>query len=434
MFSRNQIETLGSLTRDSGSLYCSPLAKSETTDDGVSLADPRFWSTFGGIKSKAGPVVNQQTVMQLATVNACVGLIADCCAVLPLNVSRELENGGTIVDKRHWLYPLLHDQPNPWMSATEWIEMMTRHCFLRGEAYSYLDRSGDGSIRQIIPLHPDAITILKAKDGTPYYLYHAQDWEFETLIRPDFMFKLRFRMKNRYQAVSPIGEAMEMLGTAMALEEHAARMFGNGTRLAGVLTFAGELDEPQLVRMAKQWQTNYAGNENAFRTAILEQGWDWKPIGMKANEAQFLELMGYKDTQIMSLARIPPHMISHTTKATSWGTGVEQMAIGFINYTMSSWYVRWKQAIKRDMLAPTENADLFAQFNVKALLRGDLKARYLAYGIGRQWGWLSANDIRALEDENSIGDQGDIYLSPTNMEPADMLRQAIEDQTLPTAA
>jgi len=204
--------------------------------------------------------------------------------------------------------------------------------------------------------------------------------------------------------------------------------------LAGILHYDGELTPERKQELRYGWDAEHVGVANAFKTALLDKGWDFKPIGMSAVDAQTVEQQGLTDTQIMSVFRVPPHMISHTTKATSWGTGVEQMSIGFVTYTMMPVLKRFEQAIQRDMITPTEERGIFARFNTAALLRGDVRSRYLAYGLARQWGFFSVNDIRALEDMPGIGPEGDIYLSPLNMIPADSIRAALDVEEQITAA
>lgn len=436
MFKRVTVETLAGLITASGQ-NLPAVRRSETVDSRTALDRPEYWlqDALGGGPTLAGVRMSATSAMQLPTVNACVGLISDCGGVLPFGTYEEVGRDAKQPLKNHWLYPLLHDQPNAWMTSIEWVEMMVRHMLLRPVAYSYLDRMADGSIKSIIPLHPDCVTIIKAHDGTPYYWYRDDDWELETVIKPEHMFKLRWRAKDRYNGITPLGEIRETLGKAAAQDQHSARMFANGTRLSGILKYDGDLLPEEKQQLRYGWDAEHQGVANAFKTALLDKGWDFKPIGMSAVDAQTIEQLGYTDTQIMSVFRVPPHMISHTTKSTSWGTGVEQMSIGFVTYTMMPVLKRFEQAVQRDMIAPTEERGIFARFNTSALLRGDVRSRYLAYGLARQWGFFSVNDIRALEDMPGIGPEGDIYLSPLNMTPADSIRQMLDtDEPLPAAA
>ncbi|MCB1715100.1 MAG: phage portal protein, partial [Candidatus Competibacteraceae bacterium] len=191
------------------------------------------------------------------------------------------------------------------------------------------------------------------------------------------------------------------------------------------LTHPGTLTDGPLKRLKAQWQDDYAGASNAGKTLVLEEGMDWKQIGLTNEDAQYLETRKFQRSEIASIYRIPPHLIGDLEKSTF--SNIEHQGLEFVKYTMAPWFARWEQAISRDLLTERERDRYFAEFLVDGLLRGDIKSRYDAYSVGRQWGWLSANDVRKLENMNPI-DEGDEYLSPLNMIPASQIGQGTDNQ------
>ena len=215
---------------------------------------------------------------------------------------------------------------------------------------------------------------------------------------------------------SPVALAREAIGLALATEESGSRFFGNDSRPGGILKTAATLSDPAKRNLKESWESAHGGLAQRSRVAVLEQGIEWQQIGIPPDEAQFLETRKFQQTEICSLYRVPPHMISVVDKSTSWGTGIEQQSIGYVTYTLGPYLTRISQSISRDLLTAAERNVYFAEHLVAALVRGDLQARYTAYSVGRMGGWLSVNDIRDMENMNPVAD-GDGYLQPLNMAP-----------------
>lgn len=375
--------------------------------------DPRWW---GGVNpvSVAGPVVNAETALKASAVYACVALIAETIAAMPLITYRRLPDGNKERVPHHPLYSVLHDQPNRDQTAFEFWEMMLGHTLQRGNGYARKVPGPKGPVDQLVPMHPDRVKIERGQTGVLRYRVRREDGTEEVLNQED-VFHIRGKSSDGITGVSVLTYARDSVGMALATEEYGGRLFSQGTRLSGVLKTAGKLDKDVQKRLKAQWASTYNGLQNAHQVAVLEQGLEWQQMGMTNEDAQFLDTRSFQVVDICRWFRVPPHMVGETSKATSWGTGIEQMSIGFVMYTLLSWMTRIQQAVGRDLIIAPQQ--YFAEFLVNALLRGDTKSRYEAHNIGRNGGWLSVNDIRRMENMNSIPN-GDVYLQPLNMNEA----------------
>jgi len=212
---------------------------------------------------------------------------------------------------------------------------------------------------------------------------------------------------------SPIAMAKNAIGMALATEEYGARFFANGANPGGVLEHPGVIKDVQ--RVKDSWNAAYQGSGNAHRVAVLEEGMKFQAIGIPPEQAQFLETRKFQIDEIARIFRVPPHMVGDLEKSSF--SNIEQQSLEFVKYTLDPWVVRWEQSLCQALLLPSEKNDLFIRFNLDGLLRGDYASRMTGYATGRQNGWLSANDIRELEDMNRIpaSEGGDLYLINGNM-------------------
>lgn len=361
-----------------------------------------------------GVVVSPESSLQVITVFACVRVLAESLAALPLLLYQRQGTAKTRVTD-HTLYPVLHDLPNPEMTSMEFRETLMGHLALRGNAFANKVFDGAGRVRELWPLRPDRMQVQRDTNGQLVYLYSLPGGE-QRLLRAQEVMHIRGLSPDGIIGYNPIQLARQAIGLALATEEYGARFFGNGARATTVLEHPGKLSDTAYTRLQRSWEARHMGLENAHRVAILEEGMKVEQIGMAPEDAQFLQTRKFQKGEIASLFRIPPHMAGDLDKAT-FGN-IEHMGIEFVVYTMRPWLVRWEQAIARDLLTEEERSRYFAEFLLDALLRGDMASRYQAYSIGRQNGWLSANDIRGFENLNPVPG-GDVYLIPLNMVPAD---------------
>lgn len=362
----------------------------------------------------SGVNVTPQTAMQTATVFACVRILAETLASLPLLVYRRGTGRSKDRASGHHLYALLHDAPNPLMTSFEFRECMMTGLALYGNAYAEIERDNAGRVIGLWPLSPAHMQI--RRQGLAL-LYEYSAFATPVTLPAHSVLHLRALSGDGVVGYSPIRMAREAIGLAVATETFGAKLFGHGGRPAGVLEVPGALDDVALKKLRDSWQTRHGGLSEAHRVAILQGGMTWKSIGIPPEDSQFLATREYQTAEIARIYRIPLHLLQSGDKAATYAS-VEQFGIQFVVHTIRPWAVRWEQALKKSLFLPGD--DHFAEFLLDGLLRGDTASRYSAYAIGRQWGWLSADDVRELENMNPLPDgQGDIYLVPMNMIPAD---------------
>jgi HK97 family phage portal protein len=212
---------------------------------------------------------------------------------------------------------------------------------------------------------------------------------------------------------SPIAMARNAIGMSIAAEEYGAKFFSNGAAPGGVLEHPGIVKDPERIR--ESWQSTFGGSGNSNKIAVLEEGMKFTPISISPNEAQFLETRKFQIDEIARIFRIPPHMLADLEKSSF--SNIEQQSLEFVKYTLDPWVARWEQSMNRRLLTGDQKSEMFFKFNVDGLLRGDYQSRMNGYSIGRQNGWMSANDIRELENMDKIPAEegGDLYLINGNM-------------------
>lgn len=410
----------------------------------LSALDDRYYATgyssYGGT-SLTGLLISEDTAMQASAVWACVRLISESLASVPLILYRRRANDERERATDHYLYSVLRDQPNEYQTAFEFREMMTAHCLLTGNAYARLVAGRRGSADQLLPMHPNRMQIY-ADNGMVYYRYYEPSGS-TTIYRDDEIFHLRglanggsLSSLSGYNTDGRVGMsvlqyARESIGLALATEQYGARLFSQGTQLSGVLTHPGKLSKEAQQRLRDTWVERHSGLRNAHRPAILEEGMRWESIQMTNEDAQFLLTRQFQVADIARWFRVPLHMIQDTEKSTSWGSGLEQLSLAFVIYTLLPWARRWEQAITRDLI--TRPGEFYPEFLFDALLRADLKTRYEAYSVARNWGWLSVNDIRRMENMDPVGG-GDVYLQPLNMAEAGIPRPLVGPGPAPQSA
>jgi len=368
-----------------------------------------FYSFFFGSTS-SGKTVNELTAMQTTAVYACVRILAETIASLPLHTYKYTASGKEKTTS-HQLYYLLHDEPNPEMTSFVFRETLMSHLLLWGNAYAQIIRDGRGKVLTLYPLLPDRMTVDRTSSGQLYYEYR-KDTGY-VILRPEDVLHIPGLGFDGLIGHSPIAMAKNAIGMAIATEEYGAKFFANGANPGGVLEHPGVVKDPARIR--DSWNAVYQGSGNAHRVAVLEEGMKFQPIGIPPEQAQFLETRKFQINEIARIFRIPPHMIGDLEKSSF--SNIEQQSLEFVKYTLDPWVVRWEQAMQRALFSPGEKKDYFIKFNVDGLLRGDYQSRMNGYAVGRQNGWMSSNDIRELENLNRIPEElgGDLYLVNGNM-------------------
>lgn len=376
-------------------------------------ADAGYSFLFG--RTTSGKPVNERTAMQTTAVYACVRILAEAVASLPLHVYEYQDDGGKKLVHDHPLYYLLHDEPNPEMTSFVFRETLMSHLLIWGNAYAQIIRDEAGRVLGLYPLLPDKMDVQRDDKGNIYYVYSRNSDENPTFkeygnikLKAEDVLHIPGLGFDGLIGYSPIAMAKNAVGMTLACEEYGASFFANGANPGGVLEHPGVLKDPSKVR--ESWNSVYRGVSNAHKIAVLEEGMKYQQIGIPPEEAQFLETRKFQVNEIARLYRIPPHMVGDLDKSSF--SNIEQQSLEFVKYTLDPWVIRWEQSLQRSLLLPGEKGKYFIKLNVDGLLRGDYQSRMNGYAVGRQNGWFSANDIREMENMNPIPDEegGNLYL------------------------
>ena len=371
--------------------------------------------------STSGKPVNERSAMQMTAVYSCVRILAEAIACLPLHLYKYSENGCKEKATEHPLYRLLHDEPNPEMSSFVFRETLMTHLLLWGNAYAQIIRNGKGKVIALYPLMPNKMTVDRDENEQIYYTYQRATEEAHTMngssvkLLPYDVLHIPGLEFDGLVGYSPIAMAKNAIGMAIACEEFGAKFFANGAAPSGVLEHPGTIKDPGRVRDA--WQSQFGGSANSGKVAVLEEGMKYTPLSISPEQAQFLETRKFQINEIARIFRVPPHMVGDLEKSSF--SNIEQQSLEFVKYTLDPWVIRWEQSMARALLTLDEKTEYFIHFNLEGLLRGDYQSRMNGYSIARQNGWMSANDIRELENLDRIPTElgGDLYLINGNMLP-----------------
>ena len=376
------------------------------------LTDASLIEMFGGTPTHSGVTVNEKTALNLIAVYRCVELIAGTCAALPLKAYRT----GT---KERIQAPVL-DDPHPELTSFEVWEIGFASLLLWGNAYFRKLRDGTGRIRYLWPLHPSRVEpelvgptetnpggkVFKIKDR------NGADQEytpFEILHIPGLGYDGR-------KGLSRIQLAKQGLGLGLAAEEYAARFFGSGSMFSGILTTDARLEEGAAKALKQRWKEKVGGLARAHDIAVLDSGAKFQPVSIPPEDAELLATRNYTTTEIARLFGLPPHAIGDVEKSTSWGTGIEQQTIGMVQFTLQPSYLRRvERRLTKEVLF---NPNVYAEYTVEGLLRGDSKSRAAFYQTMRAIKAMTANEVRIRENLEPY-EGGDVFENP-NIDPTDV--------------
>ena len=390
--------------------------------------------------STAGKNVNERSAMQMTAVYACVRILSEAIAGLPLHLYHSKTDGGKEKAVGHPLYFLLHDEPNAEMTSFVFRETLMTHLLLWGNAYAQVIRNGKGEVIALYPLMPNRMQVNRNEKGQLYYQYTTSSDDAPTMegsavvLMPEDVLHIPGLGFDGLVGYSPIAMAKNAIGLAIATEEYGAKFFANGAAPSGVLEHPGTIKDPQRVRDA--WMSQFGGSHNSGKVAVLEEGMKYTPISISPEQAQFLETRKFQINEIARIFRVPPHMVGDLEKSSF--SNIEQQSLEFVKYTLDPWVIRWEQSLQRTLLSSEDKKEYFFKFNLEGLLRGDYASRMSGYATARQNGWMSANDIRELENLDRIPAElgGDLYLINGNMLPlenagafADINTSAKEEET-----
>ncbi len=383
-----------------------------------SLRDPPRWfiDCFGGGESSSGVRVGHQKAMQFTPFWAAVRIISGTIASLPFKVYRNLEGGGKEPITDHRAYRLLHDRPNDYVDAVTFLETRMAQVLCYGNAYAEIQRDGAGRPVALWPLLPDRTSRKITEAGQ--FIYEVRLPAGDTVTLPDAdVLHIKGLGADAYTGYDVVTYHKEALGYGIAVKEFGSRFFSNNAQPGGNVEHPGQMSEPAYKHFKESWNEAHQGLENAHRVAILEEGMKFHEYGVDPQKAQALEVQKWTVDDCCRIFQIPPHMLG--SMEFSKYNNVEELRIDFLTMTMLYWFRKWEQECSYKLLMPSERGRLFCEFVADGLLRGNVAARTQYYMAGRQWGWLSVDDIREKENMNPLPDgKGKIYLEPLNMRPA----------------
>jgi HK97 family phage portal protein len=369
--------------------------------------------TFG-LPSYSGKVVTPENSIQVPAIWCSMKILAETESGLPLRLHVRNADGSSPVAVDHPLDEILHDAPNPEMSAMDFRMSQTAQLALWGNCYSRIARNSRGEVIALWPLQSRAMQVNRDNRGELVYQY-STNGSTDSYAASDIL-HVRTLSFDGIRGISPITQLNNPVGLAMALEEFAGRFFSNGAVPAIALEHPARLGPDAVRNIRDSWKAMYGGNQHAHEVAVLEENMKIQVIGVDPQKSQSVESRRFQIGEIARIYRIPPHMLADLDKATF--SNIEQQSLEFVIYTLMPWLELWEQAINRSLLTPADRKKYFAEHNVAGLLRGDIESRYKSYAIARNWGWMNANTICGLENLPPIGPAGDVYLSPLNMVPA----------------
>jgi len=353
--------------------------------------------------------------LQIATVWACIRLIAETISTLPMLVYRQEPDGGRRIDKDHPLYELLHDSPHFDFTAVEFWEGIAASLCVAGNAYAeklYITpRSSSNPYPRIIALQPlgaDTVEVFRTERGARRYRLHGKRTRE---IAEEDMFHVRGFGNGGDEGLSPISYARHTLASVRNASKAASELYSNNMRNQGVLKMQAGLTTDQRT----QAKENILDPIVQGGSGILEHGMEFQSLSMSARDAQMLETMSFQIEEICRWFRVPPFMIGHTQKSTSWGTGLEQQNIGFLIYSLRPYLSRIEQSVRRSLMSPIDRKTMTAEFKVEGLLRGDSQARMSTYATGVQNGIYARNEVRAWENLPPVEGGDDLTVQSQNV-------------------
>ena len=374
----------------------------------MAFPQPLLYAALGGYASNTGVPVTPFTALQSAAVYGCTKCIGEDIAGLPVQVRRRTSDGHWAIDRTHILNRLFR-RPNRWMSAWQfWSYALTAYC-LRGNSYIVINRDRAGNPVELIPVTPDRVTVkLSAVDGTPWYLVNARQIGIGVWVPPEDMIHMKNMSVDGYLGLSPIACAQDVVGLALAAQQHGAVLFRQGAQVAGVLKHPGRLGQEASTNVAESWRDTHAGVQNAHKIVVLEEGMSFEKIAITNEDAQFLQTRQFQVLDICRIYRVPPHKVMDYGRATFNNIDAQQQA--YVDDALGPCTAQLEGLMNDQLLFEDEQEDYETHFDYTQFLRGDTIRRYQTYQIGLANGFLNRNEVRAAENMNPIpGEIGEEY-------------------------
>jgi HK97 family phage portal protein len=374
--------------------------------------DPGMYEfLFGNRASSSGVEVNENTAYNSSAIWAAVSMIAGSLASLPVCLYERTKRGKEeVTDGR--LVSIVRDEPNPEMTPAVYKETTQAHILTWGNGLAEIERDKGGNPLNLWPLAPHLVKPGRTKAGELVYVVRDQASGQESALPATNVLHIPGLGCDGLWGYSVIQKARESIGLTLAAERFGASLFGNGATPGGVLSTDQKMSQEAVMNLRGSWSAEHGGLTNAHRLAILHSGLKYQTIAHTPEDAQFLETRKFQLEEIARWFNLPPHLIRHLDRATF--SNIEHQGQEYVKYTLGIWMCKWEQELNRKFLRPEQRSRFFYEFDADRFLRGDMKSRYEAYNVGRQGGFLSVNDIRARENLNPLGEEGDVYLIPQN--------------------
>jgi len=390
------------------------------------LKDPSWWkSVFTGAESYSGETVTQDSALRQAVVWACVQAISQDVASLPIKIYSRISESTREPITDHPVAKMLHTAPNGEMSPFTFKEVMTSHVLLYGNAFAEIERNQQGQPIGLWILLPENMQV-SVSEGEVIYTYGGR-----VTIASENVFHLKGMGHDGILGLSPIEYAKNVIGDMQAMQKSGGSFFANSSRPSGVLSHPAKLSEDASKRLREGWNKMYSGSQSVGKTAILEEGLKFSSMTIPHSESQWLEARQFAVIDICRMYRMPPHVVQDLSHATY--SNIESQQIQYLSQTLMPWLRRWEQEVNRKLIG-VDDRSVYAEFLAEEALRGNTLDRYSAYRTARESGWLSINEIRARENLNNIGEQGDKYIQPLNFADVGYEEVVEEERTAPAPA
>ncbi|MEI2264228.1 phage portal protein [Erwinia sp. CGal63] len=380
----------------------------------IGLTTGTFWQEWMGLSS-SGKVVSAEKAMHLSAVWACVRLLSESVSTLPLKIYERQPDGSRKPATSHPAYQVLCRRPNMEMTPSRFMLMVVASICLRGNAFVEKKMIGNRMV-SLVPLLPQNMVVKRLDNGNLEYTY--TEAQAQRVIPVKNLMHIRGFGLDGVCGMMPMAEGRDVIGSAMAIEESAAKLFENGLQSSGFLSAEQALNDDQRERI-RGYVQKFIGSKNAGKVMVLEGGMKYQGVTMNPDDAQMLESRAFSIEEICRWFRVPPFMVGHADKQSSWASSVEGMNLQFLTNTLRPLLVNIEQEISRCLLDGDE--DLFAEFSVEGLLRADSAGRAAYYTTALQNGWMSRNDVRRLENMPPI-EGGELYTVQLNLTPLEDLK------------
>ncbi len=381
-----------------------------------SAPPPTSWDHLAGRVADGDVAVTPPLAENMSAVFAAVQIISETVASLPLMVYREDDKGVRTATRQHPVARIFAGDANEWQTTPEWIETMTAHCLLRGNAFAEIIRDGRGAPVQVVPYHPDQVRVVQIPEtGRIRYEVTTPHNGVRRLLAEEVL-HLRDRSDDGILGKSRLHRARETFQTAMAVERFAGSTYRNGAALSGVVTHPDQIGPEAAKTLRESIEALYRGASNAGRIGVFEEGMSWTALSVSPEDAQMLESRRFSIEQIARMYRVPPPVLGDLSNGSY--ANVTELGRWFAGHTIRPWLVKWERTIERSLFSTEGRRNHHVEFDMDELLRGDMLTRFQAYRVAREIGVYNANELRAFERQNPRTDaEAETYLSPMNMQP-----------------